>query len=63
MTLEELEFFRQHPGFAETLVPTFLAELKRHRLIKEGAKRAVEQGIARQWLPTEKRQSASKTAW
>jgi hypothetical protein len=45
MTQEELEFLAKHPGFPEALVSGFLAELKRGRAIKEGAKLAKEHGI------------------
>jgi len=51
MTLEELEFLAKHPGFPEKLVPGFLAELKRARALRDGAKRAAEHSIVTRALP------------
>jgi hypothetical protein len=51
MTLEELEFKEQHPKMPESLIPGFLAELKRGRALKEGAKRAADRGMSTRALP------------
>ncbi len=51
MPLEELEFLQQHPEVPEKLVSAFVAELKRQRAVREGAKRAAEHGVVGQWLP------------
>ncbi len=61
MPLEELEFLQQHPEVPEKLVSAFVAELKRQRAVREGAKRAAEHGVVGQW-PTEKRESESNTS-
>ena len=49
MTLEEIEFKRQHPRIPEERVPAVLAEVKRQRAIAE-AKRAAERGVVTQAL-------------
>ncbi len=51
MTQEELEFMQRHPLVPEKLVPSFLADLKRGRAIKEGARLAAERGIVTRAVP------------
>ena len=51
MTVEELESLLHHPRFPQRLLPVLLAELKRQRVIEEGAKGAADRGGIAEAVP------------